>query len=224
MPAGVRRSVPSAVGDPALTPATAQIDLAYRSSRGLRYAAGAVVALHLLLLLACQWFVFVEFHRQTPAIFHDALAARFAARTAGILASEAFAVALGGFAAIAVLKRFGSRRHGERAAVLLLLSYIPIALYSYGVLLAFGAGWQLDVWVLWSPGATDAEVAAALGDAIPVITGPLDRGRHAADAIAAVVFGTLLRRRERAQRTRAAGAAALVLLILTLTVLLAQRL
>src|SRR5688500_10206633 len=110
MQAGVRRSATAGVGDARLAPAIAAIDLAYRSSRAVRWAAGVVVALHLLLLLASQWFVFLEFRRQTPDIFHDALAATFAARTAGILAMEAYAVALSALAVIAVLRRFGSRR------------------------------------------------------------------------------------------------------------------
>jgi hypothetical protein len=228
MHAGVRRSATAAAGEAGLAPVIAQIDLTYRSSRAARGAAGVVVALHLVLLLVCQWFVFLEFRRQTPGIFHDALAARFATRTAGILTIEAAALALSAVAATAALKRFASRRHAERIAVLLLLSYVPIAVYTYGVLLAFGAGWQLDVWVLWSPGATDADVAATLGDAIPIITSPLDLGRHAANTIAAILFAALLRRRERASRGRAAAAAALVALvltlILTLTVLVAQRL
>jgi hypothetical protein len=206
-----------------LSPCT-RVDADAGTSVGVRRTAVAVVTLHLLLLVASQWMVFSQFRQRMPGAFHDALAAEFAAKTATMLTIETVALLLGGLAAVGALKAFRSRRHAGRIAVLLLLSYVPIALYTSGVLLAFAMGWTVDAVLLATPGASPADVAATIGDALPVVLEPLTLGRHAANIIGILVFAALLRRRERASMTGATGAAALVILILTLAVVLMQQL
>src|SRR5687767_10959735 len=122
----------------------ARVNSVAGTSRGVRQAAGAVVALHLLLLAACQWIVFTQFQQRMPGAFHNALAAEFAMTTGRLLAIETVALLLSGLAAITVLNASNSRRHTGRVAVLLLLSYIPIALYTCGVLVALALRWEVD--------------------------------------------------------------------------------
>jgi hypothetical protein len=85
----------------------------------------------------------------------------------------------------------------SRILAALLLSYVPVALYSLGVAGAFLAGWDLDLWIAAGTDATPEDVATTVRESLPVVLAPLTAGRTMATVAAAFVFAVLQHRLSR---------------------------
>jgi hypothetical protein len=179
-----------------------------------------VVLLHLVLLAATQWMILGQFRTRTVGALQEGVIAGFTAYSVRLLAINVVALVLAGTAALASLTPWRSRCDPWRIASLFLISCLPLVAWSLGVLAAFALGWNLDVWVMSSRDATQAQIAETLTEALPVIVAPLATGRHVANAAVAVLFALLLNRRGSISGRRSIAAAAIVGVVLTLAFLL----
>jgi hypothetical protein len=190
------------------------------ATRDLRRVAVAVIALHFGLLAAHQWLIFDAMRFRTVADLQSGIAAGVMAHGIRLAVTESLTLLIAGLAAAGLL---ASRRYRDTSRVLTVfaISYIPIALYSAGVAVAFLSGWELDVWALSAPGASQAEIAATIEEAMPVVLQPLAAGRHVANAGAILLFAVLQRRFSGTTVRRSVAAAVAAGVVLTLSSLLA---
>ena len=102
-----------------------------------------------------------------------------------------------------------------------LISWTPVAIYSAGVLLAVASGWEPDVQIFASRGATDAQVAETIREAMPIVMEPFMTGRHIANGAALLLLVVLQHRVCGISIRRAIAAAAAAGFVATLAVILA---
>jgi hypothetical protein len=153
----------------------------------------AIVSLYLALVAANEWMVFTQFRAQTTPELQADVAAAFLARGTRMVSVELIALLVAG---LVVINRRASAEGDvdRRALTVLLVSYLPLALYSMGVAGALLGGWNVDVWVLPAATASSRDIAATIGEALPVLLEPLSTGRAIATAGAAILFAVLQRR------------------------------
>jgi hypothetical protein len=179
-----------------------------------------VVFVHLLLLAATQSMILGQFRTRAVGALPDGVITAFRAYSARLLMINAAALVVAGVAALAALTPWRSRCDPWRIASLYLISWMPLVAWSLAVLAAFALGWSLDVLVISSSDATQAQIAETLTEALPVIVGPLTAGRHIANGAVVALFALLAHRRAGISAGRALTAAAGVGVVLTLAVLL----
>jgi hypothetical protein len=123
----------------------------------------------------------------------------------------------GVLAATAMLKNADSSRAStQRLVSVALISWGPLALYSAGILIALTTGWSLNVPVFSSREATDAEVANAIAEAMPIIMQPVITGRHVANGAVVLTMALLQHRLCAIGVKRSIAAAALAGIVATL--------
>ena len=181
----------------------------------LQRLAFVIVASHAVLLGLTQWLLLEQFLGRALTDVAQPAAIAFRQYTLRMYGAEVVALAAAAAAAFGVRLVLGHQGNGRRVAVAGLLAYAPLTFYSAIVLLALVMGWQPDIWLMSGPDATDSDIAATLGEALPVVLQPLLAWRHLATIVAAITFGVLQRRLCRigiwhaAITAAAAGAAAL---------------
>jgi hypothetical protein len=153
-----------------------------------------VFVTHLLLLAAIQWMVFGQFLGRSAVDVRQPLTTAFVSHGVRMVSVELLLLGAARLAILAIHRVRGSRVDMRRLAAAGLLSYMPLVLYSAGVIVAFLAGWELDVWILSANGASAREIASTIRDALPVVMAPLLMGRQAANLVGAALFAWLQRR------------------------------
>jgi hypothetical protein len=153
-----------------------------------------VVAVHAILLAGVHWMLFAQFADRAMPDLYRPLASAFTTYSANAFVIEALALVAAVVAAAGIRLITGSAGHGATIAAAGLLAYVPVACYSLGVLLALSFGWEPDVFIMSSAGATDPQVSATIVEALPIVLQPLAMWRQLATAVGALVFAVLLRR------------------------------
>ena len=175
-----------------------------------------VIAVHALLLASVHWMLLRQFADRSMPDLHRPLASAFARYSADSFAIEllsliAAVVAVAGLHLIAgrarqrlpqrpggvapgLPQRPGGVTSGPTVAAAGLLAYVPVASYSLGVLLALSFGWEPDVFIMSSAGATNPQISATIQEALPIVLQPLAMWRQLATIVGALVFAVLQRR------------------------------
>ena len=164
------------------------------TGRAAWYALGSLVlGAHLGLLAAGHVLIHRELRARTPPEAHAALASAVTAHATQRAADDLIAIGLAALLVAVVL----AQRHSAaapRIVALWLVAQLPHALYGAGVVVAFVAGWQLDVWVISSRDATAPQIAATIEQALPIVLEPFAAGRLLATAAAIALFVWIGRR------------------------------
>jgi hypothetical protein len=164
---------------------------------------------HLALLAAIQWMVFGQFLTRSLVDVRQPLTTAFLGHGVRMVSVELLMLGAARLAILGLHRIRRSRVDMRALAAAGLIAYAPIALYSAGIIIAFLAGWNLDVWILSASEASDREVASTIREALPVVLEPLLIGRQVANVVGTVMFAWLQHRWCRIRTTEAVLTAAL---------------
>ena len=180
---------------PSITPSLVpQSDALSSASTKLLFLGLFVFVVHLALLAAIQWMVFEQFLTRSLVDVRQPLTTAFLGHGVRMVSVELLILGAARLALLALHRVRHSRVDLRRLAAAGLLSYVPMALYSVGVIVAFLAGWDLDVWILSASEASDREIASTIREALPVVLAPLLTGRQVANVAGAALFAWLQHR------------------------------
>jgi hypothetical protein len=169
------------------------------STHRLERPALLVIVSHAVLVAATHWLLYQQFLGRAMPDLRAPLAAAFRGYTARTFAIELIALVAAG-AAVAGIRLLAGLRHDHQpanagpVATTGLISYVPVALFWLGAVVALTFGWEPEVWILSATDATDAQVSSAIQEALPIVLQPLVIGRQVATIAAAVTFAVLQRR------------------------------
>lgn len=138
-----------------------------------------------------HWLLLEQFLGRTLSGVAQPVALAFRQYTLYLYGVEGVALAAAAVAVCVVRLAIGREGSGRRVAAAGLVAYAPVTLYSAAVLIALAAGWQPDVVLMSATGATGADVAGTIREALPIVLQPLLIGRYGATIVAAIVFGVL---------------------------------
>jgi hypothetical protein len=153
-----------------------------------------VFVTHLALLAAIQWMVFDQFLSRSLVDVRQPLTTAFVGHGIRVVSVELLILGAARLAILALHRVRRSRVDMRRLAAAGLLSYAPLVLYSTGVIVAFLAGWELDVWLLSASEASAREIASTIREALPVVLAPLLTGRQVANIVGTALFAWLQHR------------------------------
>ena len=184
----------STVHPPATPTLVPRSDAASGASTRLWILGLLVFAIHLALLAAIQWMVFEQFLGRSAVDVRQPLTTAFRSHGVRMISIELLLLGAARLAILGVHRVRRSRVDMRMLAAAGLLSYVPVMLHSAGVIVAFLAGWELDVWILSASEASAREIASTIREALPVVLEPLLTGRQVANVVGAVLFAWLQRR------------------------------
>jgi hypothetical protein len=168
-----------------------------------------VFVTHLALLVAIHWMVFDQFLSRSLVDVREPLTTAFVGHGVRMVSVELLILGAARLAILGLHRVRRSRVDMRMLAAAGLLSYAPLALYSTGVIVAFLAGWELDVWILSASEASAREIASTIREALPVVSAPLLMGRQVANVVGAAMFAWLQHRLCRTRPIEAVLTAAL---------------
>lgn len=160
----------------------------------LWYGAILLFILHLLLVAAMQWMIYRQFLERSLVDVREPLTDAFLRHGWRSVSVEMILLAVARLTIVGVRRLRPMYVDARMLTAAGLLAYAPMVLFDASVLVAFVAGWQLDVWLLPAGDASDREIASTIREALPIVLEPLTLARQAANVAGAILFAWLQHR------------------------------